>query len=178
MKESTAFRLVQFSSKSNPSNLFHSSTNYSINYSRISDLYLNDTLSQDSTNFINTRQQNYMLPKSATRSLNNGLDRLSTDTVLSYNYNTAPNLVDTIKSNSNTIAGITLTTADTFKGVVDTLKAGFNSKVKPLVTNLSTVNQLDTVTTDTFSMYNVNKFPPYLYTDIPEYQQELQELRE
>jgi len=142
MQESSAFRSVQFSSKSNPANLFHSSTNYSVNYSRIADLYLNDILSQDSSNFISTRQQNYILPKSTTRNLNNGIDKLSTDSLLSYNYNIGSNSTNNLKPSTSGITGNPLAASNIFKGESVALGRSFNAVVDSLDTNLTSSNHL------------------------------------
>ena len=148
MKESSAFRSVQSSSKSNPSNLFHSSNNYSINYSRIADLYLNDVLSQDSSNFISTRQQNYILPKSTTRNLNSGIDKLSTDTVLSYNYNIGANSTNMLNPTAGSIIGDSVSVSNIFKKDSTALGKSFNGKVLPLDTNLIADNHLTNSSVD------------------------------
>lgn len=148
MKESTAFRSIQFSSKSNPSNLFHSSTNYSVNYSRIADLYLNDILSQDSSNSISTRQQNYILPKATTRNLNSGIDKLSTDSILSYNYNIGSNLANTLKPTTSGITGNLLAASNIFKSKSIALGRGFNAEVDSLATNLTSSNYITTASID------------------------------
>jgi len=86
--------------------LFTVPTNYSLSYARISDLYLNEALTQDSSSSIGTRQQNYILPKSTSRNLNSGLDRSSTNTILSYNYNIGQSKPNTPKLSTNLVSGL------------------------------------------------------------------------
>jgi len=87
LSSSSAFKKIQFSTKTNPQNLFQSSDDFSLKYNKIYDLYLSDMNSQDNTSYGVSRQHNYSSSKSITNNFSTQLDNASVNKLLSYNYN-------------------------------------------------------------------------------------------
>jgi len=87
LSSSSAFKKIQFSSKTNPQNLFQSSDDFSLKYNKIYDLYISDMNAQDSTSYGISRQHNYSSSKSINNNFSTQLDNKSVGKLLSYNYN-------------------------------------------------------------------------------------------
>ena len=103
LKDVSAFRAPHFSSKSNLSNLFNSQTNYAISYSRLSNLYLNDVLLQDSANYTSTRQYHYPSKTSTESNYNLLVDSSTINTLHQYNLGQNGNLNNLLSPNINAV---------------------------------------------------------------------------
>jgi hypothetical protein len=85
--KANAFRKIQASSKATPQNLFNSASDFTLKYSRISDLYLSGLSPQDSLYYGNRRQHEYNSISSLTNNSSTQLDVQSVSKLLDYNYN-------------------------------------------------------------------------------------------
>lgn len=88
VKDSTAFKKIQFFSKTNTESLFSLKSDFESNYQRISLLYNTDFKLMSSLNYGICRQHNYNSLMSSTKSPLTTLDKHSIDKYLSYNLNT------------------------------------------------------------------------------------------
>jgi hypothetical protein len=84
VKDSSAFKKIQYHSKVNPQSLYNDSSNYSQRYNKIYSLYLNSNTLNESYNYGTMRQHGYS--SSASNSLNYGLEHKSVSKMLNYNY--------------------------------------------------------------------------------------------
>lgn len=129
VKDTTAFKKIQYFSKTNPQSLFTNTSDFSLKYQKIANLYLNDSLPNNTPSYGTFRQHNYSSLSATTNSFNSLLDSRSlnkfleynTETTLgeaaspmSYNLNTAPR-ESVLKTNSNTLRLQNLTDLDTAK---------------------------------------------------------------
>ena len=129
VKDTTAFKKIQYFSKTNPQSLFTNTSDFSLKYQKIANLYLNDSLPNNTPSYGTFRQHNYSSLSATTNSFNSLLDSRSlnkfleynTETTLgeaaspmSYNLNTAPREA-VLKTNSNTLRLQNLTDLDTAK---------------------------------------------------------------
>jgi hypothetical protein len=115
VKDSTAFKKIQYFSKTNPQSLYTNISDFSTKYKKIANLYLNDTLPSNTSSYGTLRQHNYSSLSSTTNSFNSLLDQKSLNRFLEYNNdldttpqfnNTTFDLVsrgDVLKTNSNSI---------------------------------------------------------------------------
>lgn len=97
VKDSTAFKKIQYFSKTNPQSLFTNVSDFNLKYQKIANLYLNDTLPNNSPSYGTFRQHNYSSMLSTTNSFNSLLDSNSLNKFMEYNLET-PN-----KSKSTTL---------------------------------------------------------------------------
>lgn len=84
IKDSSAFKKIQYHSKTNPQSLYSDSSNYSQRYSKLYNLYLNSNNLNDSYNYGTFRQHSYSSLASTTTQY--ALESRSVDKLLSYNY--------------------------------------------------------------------------------------------
>jgi hypothetical protein len=117
VKDSTAFKKIQYFSKTNPQSLFTSTSDFNLKYQKIANLYLNDSLPNNTPSYGTFRQHNYSSLSATTNSFNSLLDSRSLNKFLeyntetsigeanspmNYNLNTAPREA-VLKTNSNTL---------------------------------------------------------------------------
>jgi len=100
LTSSSAFKKIQFSTKTNPQNLFHSTNDFALKYNKIYDLYLSDSDVQSSLSYGVSRQHNFMSSSALTNNYSSQLDNNSVDKIISYNNNT--NLISNSYSNTST----------------------------------------------------------------------------
>ena len=85
LKDSTAFKKIQYFSKTNPQSLFTSTSDFSLKYQKIADLYLNNSLPNKTPSYGTFRQHNYSALLATTNSFNSLLDPRSLNKFLDYN---------------------------------------------------------------------------------------------
>lgn len=127
LKSSSAFKKIQSASKSNPQDLFNSATDFSIKYSKLHDLYLNDLSTQDSLYYGNKRQHNYASVNTMTNGFNTLLDNTSVSKLLDYNFNQTLN-----KGNYSSTSNSEITTIDA--------PSSSNSNIVKVVNTVNSVN--------------------------------------
>lgn len=90
VKDSTAFKKVQFFSKSNPSNLFNVKSDFQNSFDKLSSYYLSDLDLNQSYTYGMDRQHNYASLSSSLPMFSTLMDRNSSEKFFSYNLNTKP----------------------------------------------------------------------------------------
>lgn len=123
VKDSTAFKKIQYFSKTNPQALFSNTSDFNLKYQKIANLYLNDSLPNNTPSYGTFRQHNYSSLSSTTNSFSSLLDSRSLNkfleyntetsndaktTPINYNLSTAPR-ESVLSTNSNTLRLQTLT---------------------------------------------------------------------
>jgi len=96
VKDSTAFKKIQYFSKTNPQQLYGNVSEFNLRYKKLADLYLNDSESTQTNNYGTLRQHNFTSLSSSTNNFNSLLDSKSLDTFMDYNLTTQ-------QSNSNDV---------------------------------------------------------------------------
>jgi len=106
VKDSTAFKKVQFFSKSNPSNLFSVKSDFQNSFDKLSSYYLTDLDLNQSYTYGMDRQHTYAPLSSSLPMFNTLMDLNSSEKFFSYNLNTKPintqNSLSINRLNSNT----------------------------------------------------------------------------
>lgn len=85
VKDSTAFKKIQYFSKTNPQSLFTNVSDFNLKYQKIANLYLNDTLPNNTPSYGTFRQHNFSSLSSTTNSFNSLLDSSSLNKFMEYN---------------------------------------------------------------------------------------------
>lgn len=85
VKDSTAFKKIQYFSKTNPQSLFTNVSDFNLKYKKIANLYLNDTLPNNAASYGTFRQHNYSSVMSTTNTFNSLLDNKSLNKFMEYN---------------------------------------------------------------------------------------------
>jgi hypothetical protein len=88
VKDSSAFKKIQFFSKTNTESIFNIKSDFESNYYRLSSLYNTDLKLMSSLNYGISRQHNYNSLMSTNRLPANALDKGSVDKFFDYNLNT------------------------------------------------------------------------------------------
>lgn len=83
---SNAFKKIQSASKVNSADLYNSSSDYTLKYNKINNLYLSDLNTQDSLFYGMKRQHEYTSTSSVFNNANTYVDNNSVSKVLDYNY--------------------------------------------------------------------------------------------
>ena len=83
---SSSFKKIQSFSKTNPQELFNTSSDFSLKYNKLSSLYKSDSDLINSTSYGTFRQHNYNSMSSLTNQFTTNLDSKSVDKLLNYNY--------------------------------------------------------------------------------------------
>jgi hypothetical protein len=96
VKDSSAFKKIQYFSKTNPQQLYSNMSEFNSKYKKISDLYLNDTEPTTTFSYGTKRQHNYVSSSSLTNNSNTLMDNKGLKTLLDYNHsvNTSNKSVD------------------------------------------------------------------------------------
>jgi hypothetical protein len=102
VKDSGAFKKIQYFSKTNPQQLYSNMSEFNLKYKKISDLYLNDLEPTTSFSYGTKRQHNFVSSASLTNNSNTLLDNKGLKTLLDYNHsvnakNTSVDLNHSIK---------------------------------------------------------------------------------
>jgi hypothetical protein len=90
LRASNSFKKIQSSSKANKSDLSIIDSDFSLNYSKINDLYLNDLNLSNTKSYGIDRQSNYSSIYSSTNTNSTYIDNKSIETLLDYNINKLP----------------------------------------------------------------------------------------
>ena len=85
VKDSTAFKKIQYFSKTNPQTLYTNLSDFNLKYKKISNLYLTDSLPNNTPSYGTFRQHNYSSTMALTNSFNSLLDTKSLNAFLEYN---------------------------------------------------------------------------------------------
>jgi len=85
VKDSTAFKKIQYFSKTNPQSLFTNVSDFNLKYKKLSNLYLNDTLPTNTSSYGTFRQHNYSSMMATTNTFNSLLDASSLNKFMEYN---------------------------------------------------------------------------------------------
>jgi hypothetical protein len=85
VKDSTACKKIQYFSKTNPQSLFTNVSDFNLKYQKIANLYLNDTLPNNTPSYGTFRQHNFSSLSSTTNSFNSLLDSSSLNKFMEYN---------------------------------------------------------------------------------------------
>ena len=86
-KDADSFKKIQYFSKTNPQALFGSVSDFSSRYSKLSDLYLNDSSLSSSAAYGTFRQHNYVTKLATTNNYNSIMDESSFNKHADYNLN-------------------------------------------------------------------------------------------
>jgi hypothetical protein len=84
LKEQSAFKKIQFFSKTNPADLFNAKSDFEFSYNKVTSLYNNDLSLQNSSSYGTVRQHNTSSLKSTINSANSLLDTKSFNNYLAY----------------------------------------------------------------------------------------------
>jgi len=84
IKDSTAFKKIQYFSKTNPQQLYSNVSEFNLRYKKLSDLYLNDTEPTRTNSYGTLRQHNFTSLASTTNNFNSLLDSKSLDAYMDY----------------------------------------------------------------------------------------------
>jgi len=123
VKDSSAFKKIQYFSKTNPQSLFTNVSDFNLKYKKLSNLYLNDTLPSNTSSYGTFRQHNYSSMASTTNNFNTLMDSSSFNKFMEYNLNSAnsdtksllnqnmdvANRENTLLTNSNTLRLLDIT---------------------------------------------------------------------
>ena len=102
LDSATAFKKIQSFSKTNPQELFNTSSEFNLKYNKLSNLYKSDTDLLNSTSYGTFRQHNFNSKSSLTNQFTTNLDEKSVDKLVSYNYNLASSVSNpALKSESS-----------------------------------------------------------------------------
>jgi hypothetical protein len=94
LKDSTAFKKIQYFSKTNPQSLFSNTSDLSLRYKKLTGLYLNETLPSSSLSYGTLRQHNFSSTMSTTNSFNSLMDPTSLNKFVEYNMSILPTTPD------------------------------------------------------------------------------------
>jgi hypothetical protein len=86
VKDSAAFKKIQYFSKTNPQQLYSNMSEFNLKYKKISDLYLNDLEPNTTFSYGTKRQHNFASSASLTNNSNTLLDNKGLKTLLDYNH--------------------------------------------------------------------------------------------
>jgi hypothetical protein len=86
IKDSTAFKKIQFFSKTNPTNLFNIKSDFQNSFNKLNSLYLNDLDLNQSYTYGMDRQHTYTSLSSSLPMFSTLLDRSSVDKFFNYNF--------------------------------------------------------------------------------------------
>ena len=84
VKDSAAFKKIQYFSKTNPQQLYSNMSEFNLKYKKISDLYLNDTEPSGTFAYGTKRQHNFASSSSLTNNSNSLMDNKGLKTLLDY----------------------------------------------------------------------------------------------
>jgi hypothetical protein len=87
IKDSTAFKKIQFFSKTNPSNIFNVKSDFQNSFQRINNYYINDLDLNNSYTYGMDRQHTYTSLSTTLPNFSTLIDNNSVNKFLSYNFN-------------------------------------------------------------------------------------------
>jgi hypothetical protein len=85
VKDSAAFKKIQYFSKTNPQQLYGNVSEFNLRYKKLADLYLNDSEPTQTNTYGTLRQHNFTSLSSSTNNFNSLLDSKSLNTFMDYN---------------------------------------------------------------------------------------------
>jgi hypothetical protein len=136
VKDSTAFKKIQFFSKTNPNSLFNIKSDFQNSFTKLSTYYNNDLDLNSSYTYGMDRQHNYMSLSATLPAFSTLLDNVSVDKFFSYNFsNTSVN-----PSNNNLELNRLSYSPNTDKNNTESL---VNNYSKLLPQTLNRLNSLD-----------------------------------
>jgi hypothetical protein len=97
--DSSAFKKIQYFSKTNPQALFNNTSEYNLRYEKLANLYFNDADVTKASSYGTMRQHNYSSTKSLTNSFSSKMETKNIDKFL--NYNTSLNKSNINPQNNN-----------------------------------------------------------------------------
>ena len=135
LQSSNAFKKIQSFSKTNQQDLFIPSTNFNSRFTKLVDLYYNDTSLTDSTAYGTFRQHNFLSNMSNKNQTNSYLDTQGVNTYINYTSNDTSSKLDANSLNTSTILetlnrGSTITTLNLNQLNVLTDSKNFNNPLK------------------------------------------------
>jgi hypothetical protein len=83
--DSSAFKKIQYFSKTNPQALFNNTSEYNLRYEKLANLYFNDAEALKSSSYGTTRQHNYSSIKSLNNTFLSKMETKNIDKFLDYN---------------------------------------------------------------------------------------------
>lgn len=86
VKDSAAFKKIQYFSKTNPQQLYSNMSEFNLKYKKISDLYLSDVEPASTFAYGTKRQHNFASSSSLTNNSNSLMDSKGLKTLLDYNH--------------------------------------------------------------------------------------------
>jgi len=99
VKDSTAFKKIQFFSKTNPTNLFSVKSDFQNSFNKVNSFYKNDLDLNNSYTYGMDRQHNYTSLNSTLPMFSTLIDKGSVDKFFSYNLNTLNNNINSTSLN-------------------------------------------------------------------------------
>lgn len=100
VKDSAAFKKIQYFSKTNPQQLYGNVSEFNLRYKKLADLYLNDSEPTQTNSYGTLRQHNFTSLSSSTNNFNSLLDSKSLDTFMDYNMGSKKNPSNTLGNNT------------------------------------------------------------------------------
>lgn len=100
VKDSTAFKKIQYFSKTNPQQLYGNVSEFNLRYKKLADLYLNDSEPTQTNTYGTLRQHNFTSLSSSTNNFNSLLDSKSLNTFMDYNVTSQQTVKNNTLSNS------------------------------------------------------------------------------
>jgi hypothetical protein len=137
VKDSTAFKKIQFFSKINHTSLFNSNSDYTGTYSKLTSLYNNDLNLNYSSNYGMDRQHTYTSLSSTLPLFSTLVDKSSLDKFYNYNYNNST----TDCSSNTTINRATFNTFSDFNAI--NLESKLYTYMNLLPNYFSRLNNID-----------------------------------
>jgi len=173
VKDSTAFKKIQYFSKTNPQSLFNDVSDFNMKYKKIANLYMNDSLPSNSSSYGTLRQHNYSSLMATTNSFNSLLDSSSLNKFLEYNndfnvskkFNTIDSTsnnntrLENINTNSNNLRILNLTNVFTNKKNQDLSKLVNYTVLTSFINSETDSKQI----TNPFRYLFSNKFPKKVF---------------
>jgi hypothetical protein len=145
VKDSTAFKKIQFFSKTNPTNLFSTKSDFQNSFQKINNYYLNDLELNQSYTYGMDRQHSYSSLSSTLPMFSTLLDKNSTSKFFSYNFN------NSLSNRPNSSLNIN--------------RLDYNSKVRSGSENEDLMNKFKKLLPQNFSKLNSVDFS--FFTKIP-----------
>lgn len=99
--DSSAFKKIQYFSKTNPQALFNNTSEYNLRYEKLANLYFNETNSNQASSYGTMRQHNFASSKSLTNGFSSKMEMKNIDKFLDYNTTFNKNNSNTLSSDFN-----------------------------------------------------------------------------
>jgi len=136
--DATAFKKIQYFSKTNPQSLFSDSAEYNSRYNKLANLYFNDLSNTKTSSYGTFRQHNYASVKSVNNGFYSKMENKTINQFLQYNTALNQNKTNLTKSSFNDFSDI--------KTYGRNSELNSSLKLRELANSLSVSNQLSTTT--------------------------------